>query len=627
MLSSCLSLTFKCTGCIPLTDHPARHVPGGTPRAMAAAVRVGVALSGGVDSSVAALFLRRCVHTMADLASLLQSRRVLGSAPPQALVCEMIQEGKSWADAVNAHISAVSSSPAIPTASPHTTDGGKHAQVILVPFFMRNWEDSADADGWCATTEADYKDAESIASSLDLLPPLGRLPVVNLSPVFAERCFEPMLNSYGAGNTLNIDVLCNREVKFGVLPQRLQATPYHCDYIATGHYAATVPLLSPEAARADTEVALCRPLTAGEDLNDQTLFLARTHRAALAKAVFPLGHLFTQKLTVRAVARQHAATLSTAADRRHRAAWEAVASKKTSTGICFVGETPKWASQPHPSCRSGLAPFAAHTHRFASFLTEYFPPPAGRGAVRATAFVDLTTQSVIPTDTLEWSPYTSQLFGEVSDSASLADRVFPSYAFTLGQRLQCLASDGPRTSYYVAAKRHHPTAETGGSPDAALLAEVQLVPAWNHPLLLRTEVHVGALQWLLPRQHIASEEVGGRSGWRRLHCWCGTRHLEPLVEAFLEWDSSVLFEDPLQLPGEGPTADEELTASRGQCIVRLLRPLRAPTPGQLLVAFVPTAWLLHAGEMAVRAQPTSDMCVVASGWVLPERATTPPQMV
>src|SRR5689334_12904357 len=75
--------------------------------------------------------------------------------------------------------------------------------------FMSNWDES-DGEGYC-TTAADYQDARAVARELGI--PLHR---VNFAREYRERVFRYFLEEQRAGRTGNPDVLCNREIKFGV---------------------------------------------------------------------------------------------------------------------------------------------------------------------------------------------------------------------------------------------------------------------------------------------------------------------------------------------------------------------------------------------------------------------------
>src|SRR6516165_10791865 len=73
--------------------------------------------------------------------------------------------------------------------------------------FMSNWDDD---DAYCTAAE-DFQDARSVARELGI--PLHR---VSFAAEYRERVFQHFLAEHRAGRTPNPDVLCNREVKFGV---------------------------------------------------------------------------------------------------------------------------------------------------------------------------------------------------------------------------------------------------------------------------------------------------------------------------------------------------------------------------------------------------------------------------
>ncbi len=166
---------------------------------------------------------------------------------------------------------------------------------------MTNWD---DADGHC-TAAADYQDARRVCRILDI--PLHR---ANFEAEYRERVFAHFLRTYAAGDTPNPDVLCNREIKFGVCweyARRLGAS-----WIATGHYA--------RIEHRDTGPRLSK---AADLAKDQSYFLHSVEPAALSRTLFPLGDW--SKAEVR---------------RRAQAAGLPVHDKRDSTGICFIGERP-----------------------------------------------------------------------------------------------------------------------------------------------------------------------------------------------------------------------------------------------------------------------------------------------
>jgi tRNA-specific 2-thiouridylase len=169
--------------------------------------------------------------------------------------------------------------------------------------FMKNWEED-DTATYCSA-EADLNDVKSICKTL-------RIPLhtINFAQEYWERVFSLFLEEYQAGRTPNPDILCNKEIKFKAFLDH--AAKLGADYIATGHYAQ---------CERDTSSSLFS-LHRGNDTNkDQSYFLYTLSQHALAKTVFPIGHL--PKSEVRDLAKQyHLITHN----------------KKDSTGICFIGE-------------------------------------------------------------------------------------------------------------------------------------------------------------------------------------------------------------------------------------------------------------------------------------------------
>src|ERR1700734_1287041 len=96
--------------------------------------------------------------------------------------------------------------------------------------FMSNWDD--EDDGYC-TAAQDFQDARAVASELSI--PLHR---VSFAAEYRTRVFEQFLREHEAGRTPNPDVLCNREIKFGVALEYVRRLGG--SYFATGHYARIV---------------------------------------------------------------------------------------------------------------------------------------------------------------------------------------------------------------------------------------------------------------------------------------------------------------------------------------------------------------------------------------------------
>ena len=168
--------------------------------------------------------------------------------------------------------------------------------------FLSNWEE--DDDAYC-TAAQDFQDARAVAAELGIV-----LHRACFAREYRELVFAHFLRELHAGRTPNPDVLCNREIKFGVAlrwARRLGAT-----HFATGHYARLEP--APDGA------ALYKARDAAKD---QSYFLHAVARAELARTIMPLGNL--EKRAVR---------------ERARRAGLPVFDKPDSTGICFIGERP-----------------------------------------------------------------------------------------------------------------------------------------------------------------------------------------------------------------------------------------------------------------------------------------------
>src|SRR5262245_48236763 len=92
--------------------------------------------------------------------------------------------------------------------------------------FMSNW----DADDAYCTAAADYQDARAVAREIGI--PLHR---VSFAAEYRASVFEYFLSEQRAGRTPNPDVLCNREIKFGIALR--YALRLGGEAFATGHYA------------------------------------------------------------------------------------------------------------------------------------------------------------------------------------------------------------------------------------------------------------------------------------------------------------------------------------------------------------------------------------------------------
>jgi tRNA-specific 2-thiouridylase len=193
----------------------------------------------------------------------------------------------------------------------------RQAGHVVQGLFMSNWEE--DEDGYCTSAE-DYQDARRVCDEIGI--PLHR---VSFAREYRDRVFQYFLDEYAAGRTPNPDVLCNREIKFGVCFD--YAVRLGADRFATGHYA-----------RVDTRADPVRLLRGTDRDKDQSYFLHAVGASPLSRSLFPVGAM--AKADVRRLARDHGLPVS---------------DKKDSTGICFIGERP-----------------------FRRFLENYLPAQPGR---------------------------------------------------------------------------------------------------------------------------------------------------------------------------------------------------------------------------------------------------------
>lgn len=216
----------------------------------------------------------------------------------------------------------------------------------VVGAYMKNWINEDNVAGHCPWRQ-DIEDARAVADTLGI-----EFRVVNLMRDYRRLVVDYLLDGYRRGLTPNPDVMCNREVKFGVFAAYARAEGFAA--LATGHYARRVgrdsggapgagrgtpggtrgtrnaergapefhglrpPFGIPPSAIRRPQWSLCE---ARDHNKDQSYFLALLSQEQLGFARFPLGDL--TKPDVRRLAAD--ARLPTAA-------------KKDSQGICFIGE-------------------------------------------------------------------------------------------------------------------------------------------------------------------------------------------------------------------------------------------------------------------------------------------------
>lgn len=173
--------------------------------------------------------------------------------------------------------------------------------------FMRNWDSmiNNDIDGNpnvnnnICPQEEDYNDALKTCEILDI-----KLHRVDFIKEYWDYVFTYFLDELKKGRTPNPDLLCNKYIKFDKFKNA--AKKLGAKYIATGHYV---------------RIKRAKLLRGIDNNKDQSYFLAQVSTEQLKDVLFPIGNL--TKAEVRKIALDIGLN---------------VATKKDSTGICFIGE-------------------------------------------------------------------------------------------------------------------------------------------------------------------------------------------------------------------------------------------------------------------------------------------------
>lgn len=178
--------------------------------------------------------------------------------------------------------------------------------------FMRNWDSTLNNDRLGNPTvnddvcpqEVDYFDAVNVAKKLNI-----KMDRVDFIDEYWNYVFSYFLDEYKKGRTPNPDVMCNKEIKFKAFLN--YAFKHDADYIAMGHYAQV-------KREENGKTHLMRAVDTNKD---QTYFLCLLSQEQIKKALFPIGDMI--KPDVRKLAATYGLDTAT---------------KKDSTGICFIGE-------------------------------------------------------------------------------------------------------------------------------------------------------------------------------------------------------------------------------------------------------------------------------------------------
>ncbi len=173
---------------------------------------------------------------------------------------------------------------------------------IFMHFWAETLSGESEVTNKCCSV-ASFNDARRVAQHLGF-----PIYTVNFDLPFKKLVVDEFIAGYGAGETPNPCVNCNKYIKFDLLIEK--ANGLRADFIATGHYAGM--------KRQGDSIKLTRPK---DKAKDQTYFLYNLNQDNLKKILFPLSDL--TKTQVREIAGK---------------AGLGVAEKPESQEICFIPE-------------------------------------------------------------------------------------------------------------------------------------------------------------------------------------------------------------------------------------------------------------------------------------------------
>lgn len=174
----------------------------------------------------------------------------------------------------------------------------------VIGVMMHLWsEDGKECENKCCTPQA-MEEARTSAKTLGI-----PFHTIDASQIFRNRIVQYFLDGYAAGKTPNPCVNCNREIKWGLLLEKVRELGG--DYLATGHYVKRTVL--PNGI-----VSLQR---ARDEIKDQSYVMCMLNQGQLQQTLFPLGDFL--KTEVRDMARKYGLPM---------------AEKKDSQDLCFVSD-------------------------------------------------------------------------------------------------------------------------------------------------------------------------------------------------------------------------------------------------------------------------------------------------
>jgi len=159
----------------------------------------------------------------------------------------------------------------------------KKAGFDVIGVFMKFWSlaDETKIENRCCSAESEVR-ARKVAKILGI-----PFYVFNFGKDFKKKVVDRFLAEYKKGVTPNPCVVCNKEIKFGLLLEK--ALKLGADFVATGHYVKTKKI--------GEKIRLFKG-----GAKDQSYFLWKLSQKQLRRVFFPVGHY--EKEEVRRLARE-----------------------------------------------------------------------------------------------------------------------------------------------------------------------------------------------------------------------------------------------------------------------------------------------------------------------------------
>jgi len=163
----------------------------------------------------------------------------------------------------------------------------KKQGYFVIGIFMKFWKEGKSIENRCCSVESE-KLARLVAKKIDI-----PFYVINVEKEFKKKVVDYFLKEYKKGNTPNPCVVCNKEIKFGLLINR--ALKMGAEFIATGHYAQTslgnqIFLLAKNL--------LPRLFKSKDQDKDQSYFLWQLNQKQLSRVLFPVGNYTKSEVRV-----------------------------------------------------------------------------------------------------------------------------------------------------------------------------------------------------------------------------------------------------------------------------------------------------------------------------------------